>query len=81
MCGELSSTPAIEPGPGKGSLQKIFLEKQVLKNKHVQHRVILQSFDVNILEEIHLHFSDFKLAYLVETGNYEQNKNPENQKA
>ena len=52
----------------------VALVTEVLKNKQVQHRVILQSFDVNILEEIHLHFSDFKLAYLVETGNYEQNK-------
>ena len=52
----------------------VALVTEVLKNKQIQHRVILQSFDVNILEEIHLHFSDFKLAYLVETGNYEQNK-------
>ena len=34
----------------------VALVTEVLKNKHVQNRVILQSFDVNILEEIHLHF-------------------------
>jgi len=50
------------------------LVTDVLLEKQIENRVILQSFDVNILEEIHLHFSAFTIAYLVENNSFQQNK-------
>jgi len=46
----------------------VHLVTQVLKDHQIENRVILQSFDIQILEEIHQQYPFFTLAYLVEDG-------------
>ncbi|GGZ45998.1 glycerophosphodiester phosphodiesterase family protein [Mesonia mobilis] len=46
----------------------VHLVAQVLKDHQIENRVILQSFDIQILEEIHQQHPSFTLAYLVEDG-------------
>ena len=46
----------------------VHLVAQVLKDHQIENRVILQSFDIQILEEIHQQYPFFTLAYLVEDG-------------
>ena len=46
----------------------VHLVTQVLKDHQIENRMILQSFDIQILEEIHQQYPFFTLAYLVEDG-------------
>ncbi len=46
----------------------VHLVTKVLKDHQIENRVILQSFDIQILEEIHQQYPFFTLAYLVEDG-------------
>lgn len=46
----------------------VYLVTQVLKDHQIENRVILQSFDIQILEKIHQQYPSFTLAYLVEDG-------------
>ena len=46
----------------------VHLVAQVLKDHQIENRMILQSFDIQILEEIYLKHPSFTLAYLVEDG-------------
>jgi len=46
----------------------VHLVTQVLKDHQIENRVILQSFDIQILEVIHQQYPFFTLAYLVEDG-------------
>ncbi len=46
----------------------VHLVAQVLKDHQIENRMILQSFDIQILEEIHQQHPSFTLAYLVEDG-------------
>jgi glycerophosphoryl diester phosphodiesterase len=45
----------------------------LLRKKHMQRRVIIQSFDTEMLEIMHKKYSDFSLSYLVQTGDAQKN--------
>jgi len=45
----------------------------LLKEKRIQHRVIIQSFDTEMLEIMRHKYPDFSLSYLVQTGDAEKN--------
>ncbi|MCF4100790.1 glycerophosphodiester phosphodiesterase [Gillisia sp. M10.2A] len=45
----------------------------ILKGSPIISRMNIQSFDINILEEMHKSYPEVKLAYLVGHGNFEEN--------
>ncbi|WP_017257723.1 glycerophosphodiester phosphodiesterase family protein [Pedobacter arcticus] len=46
---------------------------RVIKNKNIESRVIIQSFDTRSLEIIHKKYKNVKTAYLVSSGELEEN--------
>ncbi|MCL6217915.1 glycerophosphodiester phosphodiesterase family protein [Zunongwangia pacifica] len=46
---------------------------QVLEEKGIVSKINIQSFDVNILEEMHQSYPDIILAYLVGSGEFDEN--------
>ncbi|WP_342645449.1 glycerophosphodiester phosphodiesterase family protein [Mucilaginibacter sp. CSA2-8R] len=58
-----------------GGYREALLKAMValLKEKHIQRRVIIQSFDTEMLEIMHQKYPDFTLSYLVQTGDAEKN--------
>ena len=45
----------------------------LIKEKRIQRRVIIQSFDTQMLEMMHQKYPDFSLSYLVQTGDAQKN--------
>ena len=62
---EIKSAPAGDGTEHPSPKQFVKLVMNVLNSKKIAHRVIIQSFDVRPLQELHQNFTKQKLSYLI----------------